>query len=144
MGNYSAPVLLPNHQLSTNTGDSGTLYPPSIQTISATYGGSNGVNYYLMCLDPVSAAATTRVYLSSANLAVCVNSFVGFAQGTATVGNTVTIATVGHDDNQSGLTIGAQYYLANTSGTLGTSAGTVTRKVGIAISATSILITNIW
>jgi hypothetical protein len=38
----------------------------------------------------------------------------------------------------------ATYYLNNNSGTIGTSPGTNTRKVGIAMDATHLLITNAW
>ena len=44
----------------------------------------------------------------------------------------------------SGLSIGSLYYLSNTNGVIATSAGSITRKVGIAVSATELLITNIW
>ena len=44
----------------------------------------------------------------------------------------------------SGLTVSKQYYLSNVAGAIATTAGTVTRKVCISLSATSCLITNIW
>jgi hypothetical protein len=37
-----------------------------------------------------------------------------------------------------------QYYLNDTNGTIGTSAGSNTRKVGIAMSPTTLAITNLW
>lgn len=70
--------------------------------------------------------------------------FIGFATasiasgvaGTPTVGGTAT--------GLSGLTAGTQYYLGDTRGAIASSAGTNTRKVGIGMSSTSILVTNIW
>lgn len=133
--------LLSNSTISS--GDSGVLYPPAPQTMSET-GGSNNNAVILISLQPVAAGATARVYTSSSAQAVTTNSFIGFAQTGVTVGQTVSVLTDGIDTNQSGLTVGAQYYLNDTSGNIGSSAGTVSRKVGIATSATSILVTNIW
>lgn len=42
----------------------------------------------------------------------------------------------------SGLTAGAIYYLSNTVGAISTTAGTVTKKIGRALSATTLLIIN--
>jgi len=58
------------------------------------------------------------------------------ATGVVIVGGKITGFTA--------LTSAAQYYLSNSSGVLGTSAGTVTRKVGIALNQTDLLITNEW
>jgi hypothetical protein len=133
--------LLANSQISS--GDSGVLYPPSSQTMSET-GGSNNNAVILISLQPVAAGSSARVYTSSSAQAITANSFTGIAQSTVTVGQTLNILTNGIDTNQLSLTIGALYYLNDTPGNIGTSAGTVSRKAGIATSATSILITNIW
>jgi hypothetical protein len=138
-----------NHIIATNnamfSGDSGLIYPQSLKTITTNANGYSGTNGVLLAsIAPVATSLTARVYKSSSAQAVTANSFVGFANAGATVGQTINVVNGGKTANQTGLTIGAQYYLADTSGTLGTSAGTVTRKVGIAVSATEILITNIW
>lgn len=49
--------------------------------------------------------------------------FIGFAQTAANLDDNVKIGGAGIDSNQSGLTIGAQYYLTDTPGVIGTVPG---------------------
>lgn len=70
-------------------------------------------------------------------------TFIGFATAAISAGAAGTVAEVG-ETTMSALTQGAQYYLSDTAGAIATSAGTNSRKVGIATSSTTILITNIW
>lgn len=70
---------------------------------------------------------------------VYANNFIGFAAETKNAGETTRVNLV-VDDNQTGLSVGSTYYLSDTSGTISTSAGSTSRKVGIAMSATEILI----
>ena len=72
------------------------------------------------------------------------DSFIGFASAAGVDGATVSIVIAGEVTGLSGLTAGALYYLSDTAGGISATAGTVTRKVGIATSATTLLITNIW
>lgn len=67
-------------------------------------------------------------------------NFVGFAVATATAGNPVQFQQNGVMGGFTGLTPGAIYYLSNTNGAISTTAGTVSRVVGIAISSTRLLI----
>lgn len=64
----------------------------------------------------------------------------GIAQGPGTNGNTITggVLLRGLDDNQSGMTIGAEQYLSNTAGAISGSAGTISKIVGIARTATTL------
>lgn len=123
--------------------DSGGIFPQSSQTLS-TSGGSGNVAVNVLVLAPVATSLTPRAYLTSAVQSTTTVAFAGISQSTVSAGQTMTGIVAGIDANQSGLTIGAQYYLGNTPGTFSTSAGSVSRKAGIALSATSILITNIW
>lgn len=125
-------------------GDTGAEYPMVITTITATYGGSGSAPIFFVALDPIQTSATTRVYKTMTTIAQRAASYIGVAQGASTAGNPVTVATAGIDQNQSGLVIGTQYYLADSPGTFGTAAGTISRKAGIASGATNLLITNIW
>lgn len=68
--------------------------------------------------------------------------FIGFAVSDALSGQTLEITTSGINNNLTGLTPNQFYYLNDTPGTIGTSAGTNEKKIGIAISATSLLIKN--
>lgn len=67
------------------------------------------------------------------------NGFIGFAKAAITSGNTGTVVVSGVVAN-TGLTSGATYYLSDTPGAVSASAGTVSRKIGKALSTTSILI----
>jgi hypothetical protein len=124
------------------TGDSGTKVPPVSCSLSMSGGGNVGV---IICvLAPAVTSPSPRIYRAGSLVAGMSDSYIGIVQTSGTVTQTGSVIMNGIDANQSGLTIGAKYYLNDTVGTIGTSAGTVTRKVGIAISATQLLITNIW
>lgn len=71
-----------------------------------------------------------------------VTGFIGFVIGSFSAGQTATILIVGQTTNLSGLTVGSAYYLSDTSGAISTTPGTVSKKVGISLSATSLLILN--
>jgi len=79
---------------------------------------------------------------SSANINTSDN-FIGFAEETTLAGVSTKVVIGGL---VTGLTdiILSHYYLADTAGTIDTTAGSVTRKVGIGISETELIITNIW
>jgi len=82
-----------------------------------------------------------KVYPASAEItSILSDGFIGFVDANATADNDVTVTVGGVDDNQTGLTTGDTYFLQDASGTIGTSAGTVSRKVGLAVSATEIII----
>lgn len=67
----------------------------------------------------------------------------GFAQGAAIAAGSVNILLGGIDKNQSGLTAGVIYYAGNTAGSLSSSAGTVSKVVGQALTTTQIIL-NQW
>lgn len=68
------------------------------------------------------------------------NNFIGFAFETKTAGQSIRIALSLIATGLSSLTPGSTYYLSNTLGAIATSAGTATRKIGVALSSTSLLI----
>ena len=86
-------------------------------------------------------------YVESFNLSRTVSAtslslspFVGVAQNSATTGQTVSVMTKGGiDDAQTGLTAGTTYYIQD-NGSLGTSAGSVSKVAGTALSSTTLLI----
>lgn len=92
----------------------------------------------------LSPLGTTGVRKADAGVSARANGFIGFANATTSVGSSVEVNTAGSISLFTGLTAGAQYYLSNTAGALSSSAGTVTRKIGIGTAATDLLITNIW
>jgi len=65
--------------------------------------------------------------------------FAGFAISNSTDGNPINVQTVGRVTGFSGLTVGANYYVQDDK-TIGTSVGTISIFVGVAISATEIMI----
>jgi len=69
-------------------------------------------------------------------------NFIGFATETKTAGNTCKVNLTNINQNQTGLTVGVPYYLSDTPGAISTSAGSVSKKIGLSLSATSILILN--
>lgn len=84
------------------------------------------------------------VYKASASTTTTSDSFVGFISGTGTAMSLTNVIVSGQVTGLTGLTRGQKYYLSDTSGQISASAGTITRKVGIATSTTKLLITNIW
>lgn len=66
--------------------------------------------------------------------------FVGFATTNSTNGNAITVKYEGIVTGFSGLTPGSKYYVQDAIGTIGTTIGTYEVLVGIAVSATEILI----
>ena len=68
-----------------------------------------------------------------------VDNWLGFSNGAYVDGANATIDIVGSNDDQSGLTIGEQYYV-QTDGTLSTIAGAINVAVGKALTATKIFI----
>lgn len=135
------------------SGDLGLVYPAQALTPSLTVtSGAQAVGISI-------APATTPTYgyvfnaTAEAGLLYTVNpsattyrqsAFIGFALATVTVGQNLNVQISSEITNQSGLIPFGQYFLANTPGTISKTAGTNSRKVGIAINSTSLVITNIW
>jgi hypothetical protein len=67
---------------------------------------------------------------------------IGVAQGTGTTGNAINggVLINGIDANQSGIAAGTRYFISNTLGTIGTSAGTVSRVVAQGVTSGSVLL----
>lgn len=124
--------------------DSGaTLYANGIASFQANNGvWSDRINDSAITL--ITRTVADRIYRTSASAAAQVNSFVGFVKNAVSFRDQAVVYVTGHTPGFSGLTKGTQYYLSNTRGAIATSAGSTTRKVGIASSSTEILITNIW
>lgn len=67
-------------------------------------------------------------------------NFIGFATANITSGDSGIVDISGVNSNQAGLSVGYTYYLSNTPGAIATSEGTISRKIGLSVSATQILI----
>lgn len=147
---------IPNNQLSANgwtgsttqsivAGDFGQVFPKIAQSSSGTGAAANRITASLISIAPFTAPTYDAVVKSSSLTSGQRNAgFVGFAVSGVSAGSPVTVVTNGYCAGFSGLTPLAQYYLNDTNGTIGITQGTNMRKVGIAISTTELIITNIW
>lgn len=79
-----------------------------------------------------------RWYLAGVSTAEASSSILAIAQGAGTSGSSISGGVLLHglDSNQSGLSLGANYFLSSTAGTVGTA--TTTRFVGKARTATTL------
>ena len=112
-------------------------------TVDNTHSASANRAVLLLAIKP-SEAQSPRVQKASATAATAFvevkQNFVGFAKETITAGNTIKVQTGGIITGLSGLSIGKYYYIQDTAGNLGLSAGTVSKIACKAISATSAVI----
>jgi len=83
--------------------------------------------------------ANTKVYVSDANNATR-DTFIGFVQSTVLMDASTSVVLVGIVSGFTGLTPNSTYYVQNTIGTIGTTPGSTSIPVGVAISTTEILI----
>lgn len=119
---------------------------PSVQITQSSFtAGENltaGMPVYVS--NGTGARSSGQVYKADALDATYTDSvnFIGFAAETKITGQAIKINTAGIDTNRSGLTVGADYYISDTVGTLSITPGTNTIRVGRAISATAIEIDN--
>lgn len=147
-GGTQGGTITTNHLISNisssgiNTGDSGTTTPIAAQTLTCgatTYNGQVAAAFL-----PLTTNTIPYAYVASSLYPTTEKSFVGFFNSVASAGQLAPITTTGTANTLSGLTIAGQYYLNDTSGTIGVSAGTNSRKACIAVSTTGCLVTNEW
>ena len=129
-------------------GDGGISMPKKAVTSVCTYGGNlTAWSGCMLGLIPVTAPVLGVAPSSSASVTNSCNmnlydGFIGFANSSVSSGSTVNVTMVGLMTGLSGLVYGMKYYLADSAGTIGIAAGTNSRKIGIAYSATEMLIVN--
>lgn len=88
----------------------------------------------------IEATVAGRVYKTKATTATETNTWFGFADGAASKAGNAPIIVGGIPDGFSGLTPSTTYYVSNTAAGISSSAGTISRKVGFALTATELLI----
>lgn len=104
---------------------------PAFYSVTATFGQL--INLY-------NTAGVTNARLASANAAgTLAHGFCWNKAGVA-INSWGYVTPIGQIQNLSGLTPGATYYLTNAAGGIALAAGTVSQKLGIAISATELWI----
>ena len=109
----------------------------SAMTASTTITGATLPQPVYMASSTASNAGA--ILLSDAN-DLDASDFIGFAITNASNGETVYVQQEGVVDGFSGLTPGAVYYVQDSVGTIGTTAGTYRLPIGKALSATQLLI----
>ena len=129
---YEGSNAYANGRLKINFNTGGWL-PPSA--------GATESDLYFKIVEAIDSGEIVRSSSAAANSRN--NNFIGFATAAIAIGASGTITMEGLA-TLTGLTAGARYYLADAAGAIGTSAGSQTRKVGIAATTTQLLITNIW
>ena len=108
---------------------------------SPVWGSSNAQTIYFN----INGSTTIAGQVANSNASTTTarfNNFLGFAATAAAANGQVTVNMKGVDNNQTGLTVGSSYYLTNTNGAIGTTAGTNSLKTGIAVGASMIAIQN--
>jgi hypothetical protein len=71
-----------------------------------------------------------------------IHNFIGFAKEAGNANDVKKVQVAGVVSGFTGLTAGSVYYLSNTAGAIATSTGAYEKMVGVATSATTLLITN--
>ncbi|MBI5071841.1 hypothetical protein HZB93_03055 [Candidatus Falkowbacteria bacterium] len=69
-----------------------------------------------------------------------ISNFIGFAKEAGNANDVKKVQTSGKVTGLSGLTVGALYYLSGTAGAISATSGTYAKQVGIAVSATTLII----
>ena len=82
------------------------------------------------------------VAVASAAASTTADGFIGFNTATTTANGTASITLAGNLTNQSNLRPAWPYYLQNAAGTIGLTAGTVSRIVGVAINSSTLQLKN--
>lgn len=85
---------------------------------------------------------SSKVFKADSKNSSNTNRFIGFCSVSTNANSQVPVEITGQSITQSGLTTGSVYYLTDTRGSIGTSPGTVSKKIGMALSATNLLILN--
>lgn len=121
----------------------GPIVSPASTAVTSTNGTSRGWEKGSFVIHQFRQAHDD-VWRASASTGATASSTIGFALTSYATDTLATIVTQGVVTGFSGLTLAGQYYLGNARGTASTTPGTVTRKMGIGLSTTTMLITNSW
>lgn len=145
----SGNVYNANAATGTSTGyakaDSGvsTIIPLGT-TMTLAHTGSASTNYVSQIIEIVPFAAPVDAVQNASSAAVNTRlPCIGFANAGSTVGANIDVIVEGVVTGFTGLLSGATYYLNDTNGTIGQVAGSQSRKIGIAISSTKLLMSLI-
>jgi len=114
----------------TNQGSANIVIPTTAGVLGEAV--SNGSALYIK--------SDGKIWKASAQTQAEVDGFVGISNRNGIAGETADFISYGYKTDYSGLTPGQVYYLSDTAGVLATSAGTISKKVGVVFSSTTLLI----
>lgn len=142
----TAPQISVNYRIQMSGTESGlaAYWRFNNNALDTTSNGNNLTNNGATFSDQSIPFVGGTAFKAEADVNGRHETFVGFSQKDVSEGGKATIVIAGEVGGFSGLTIGTQYYLSDTAGAISTTPGTNTRKVGIASSSTTIVITNNW
>lgn len=125
-------------------GFSKKLSTTSSKTVSYTYssGGGSSNSYTIpmqLAIKPANALASAVIKTDASASKV---NFVGFARQSVSANTNVQVSVNGVYSGLSGLTIASHYYLSNTPGAISLTPGSSSKKVGLAVDTTKLLIKN--
>lgn len=109
-----------------------------VRTFTAGASGNVGDAVYVDSngrVQPASASAAGTALALGVVVSAGTSGAVAFASGDA-----VSVVIVGAVNGFAGMTPGAKCYLSNTAGKLADAAGTVTRVVGVALDASTVML----
>jgi len=108
------------------------------QTFNLGFDSENGANppYLLITM------ASGKVYKASAKTSNATTRWLGFCRTTTSEGDDAPIQVSANATYLTGLTTDSPYYQSDTRGAISTSAGTVSKKIGLSLSTTELLILN--
>lgn len=112
-----------------STGNGGTTYTAD----------ANSDAYFKITERQLSITAG-YVYKTNGTVAQLTSGFIGFAVDTIAPSSTGRVNSSSLYTHKTGLTVGSDYYVSDTPGAIATSAGTNTKKVGRALTTTTILV----
>lgn len=117
------------------------INPPTASTNVVATRSNNSSTFYMWVATYTGADQFTKLLYkaNSTNNDYLANNFIGIAAETKTTGQTCLVDLL--VSNQfTFLQPGATYYLSNTAGAISTSAGSQSRKIGLALSQTELLL----
>jgi len=145
--NYHIGVIsAPNFNGSTvgwgNYSNNSSIYAGYYKSVDVVMGGSGSEHRHVYFGEATSGSDSLyisyKVQESSSNLTAAYQ-YVGFTDQAYTNGQTATIKTFGNNVTQSGLTAGSEYFI-QASGSLATSADTLSCVAGVALASNKLLI----
>jgi hypothetical protein len=105
----------------------------------ATWTPTNGDHYFKLRY----ADTGGRIYKSVATTQALADRYLGVSNKGVNQGSTPEIISIGNKIDFSNLTPGEVYYITDTRGALNTSAGTITKKIGLALNEKNMFIKEI-